>query len=248
MNRAQNIARLVLWAFVLGAMSPALAADSGSLRAELSDLKAKVAAMETAEDGCNACGQTVGNCKDCGAGCLTSAKGNGNITIGGHVHVDLLFIHGESNEVTNANGDGDDYRRTVFDAGQDVLDSSYLDFRIDAADNMHFHISLELNNDENGAGDILEYLYFAWEGVRGSSWDLYIGQKDVSYGMDKFVGIMPTFHDGGAYLLAENLGGPSGATAGNTSGAIGVQGANVFATQGFWTTGVTEVSSQRSRM
>lgn len=218
--------------------------DSASLRAELADLKAKVAAMETSEDGCNSCGScgtTGGNCKACGADCLTSAKGNANIQIGGHVHVDLLFIHGESNEVTNVNNDDDDYRRTIFGSGSDLAsDASNLDLKINAADNMYFMVTLELNNDENGSGDILQNLYFAWEGVRGSNWDLYVGEKAVDYGMDKYVGIMPTFHDGGAYLLAETYGGPSGATAGNTSGAIGVQGANVFATQGVWSTSNTE--------
>jgi len=222
--------------------------DSASLRSELADLKAKVAAMEsTQQDGgcnsCGSCGTTGGNCTACGAECLTSMKGNGNIKIGGSVHVDLLFIHGESNETTNINGDDDDYRRTVFGAGSDaVSDASTLDFKINAADNMYFMITLELNNDENGSGDILENLYFAWEGVKGSNWDLYVGEKAIDYGMNKSVGIMKSFHDGGAYLISEGYGGPAGTVngTGNRSGAIGVQGSTAFATQGTWSTSSTE--------
>lgn len=219
--------------------------DSASLRAELADLKAKVAGMESAEDGCSSCGscgKTGGNCTSCGANCLTSMKGNGNITIGGNVHVDLLFVHGESNQSRNINGADDDYRRTLFNAGSDaVSDASNLNLKVNAADNMYFTITLELNNQENGSNDILQDLYFTWEGVKGSNWDVNIGEKAVDYGMNKYVGIVPTFNDGGAYLLAEGFGGPSGATAGNTSGGIGVQNATVFTTQGLWSTSNTEV-------
>lgn len=220
-----NIARwgMTALATVLFAGGAAFAEDSSSLRAELADLKAKVSAMESAKQGgCSTCG---GNgCSTCGGEGLTSMGGNATIQIGGSVHADLIFIHGDSNETTVASGDDDDdYRRTVFNAGSDaVSDPSFLDLKVSASDNMYFMITLELNNDENGSADILENLYFAWEGVRGSAWDLYIGEKTVDYGMDKYTGIIPTFNDGGAYLLNEGFGGPSGATAGNTSGGYGI--------------------------
>lgn len=183
-------------------------ANDSSLKAEIEDLKAKIAGIESAQMAPAAGGDAMS---------LTSMKKKGSIKIGGSVEIDIAVVKGERlthKNDTNTLNDNDQYRKTYFGTGlpYDSGRGAYLDFEIAASKDSFLYIKLDLddfwsdstNAPANNAvqqDDLLEEVYFRWNNVRCSNWDIVFGKKVVDYGQDKFVGVMPSFHDGWAYGL-----------------------------------------------
>lgn len=185
---------------------------NGDLKAEIADLRAKVASLETAQMAPAAGG-------DCST--LTSMKKKGCITIGGQAQVDIVVIQREemnapATAVANkaalealAPGqrleDGDRTNTTYFGSGLPFgVSGTYLDFQINASPDTYLYIKLDLDDFVDGAAqatDLLEEVYFAWDKVRCSNFDIRVGRKTVDYGQDKYMGIVPSFQDGWAYFM-----------------------------------------------
>ncbi len=181
------------------AAAPLHAEDTAGLKAEVADLKAKVAALESARMAPAAAGHVES---------LTSLRRKGAIRIGGHVMTDLIVTDRE--DVGNggtlaamAADDDDQVLATYFNSGLPY--GSRLDFRIEASADTFLHLSLNLSDFWDEAAnqdDLLQEAYFLWTNVRGTNWDLLFGKKEwVDYGMDHYAGITPSLHDGWAYWL-----------------------------------------------
>ncbi len=95
MTRSMQHGMAFWFASIVGLASGVWAGDGGSLRAELADLKAKVAALESAQLAPAAGGD---------AERLTSLKKTGSVTVGGEVAVDVLVVHRDDGDADN---DGD---------------------------------------------------------------------------------------------------------------------------------------------
>jgi len=139
-------------------------------------------------------------------------KKKGSFTIGGEFQVDLLVVHrddrgnGDTSAVTTLGQmahDEDAVDSTYFGTGLPY--GAYLTVNAKANESTALVLKLDLDdswNETQDQDDLLEEVYFQWTGVRGSQWDLAFGKKAVSYGMDKWVGITPSFNDGWAYWLS----------------------------------------------
>jgi len=175
------VSRTLRWGLgVVAAMfimsTAARANDTTSLKAELADLKAKVAAMESREMAPAAGGD---------AESLTSMKKKGAIKIGGNVEVALL-VKDRDEDPTAANGEDDEILSTEFctyDADL-VLD-------VAASKDMGLMLLLDLDDDWDedavDQDDLLEECYFYWKNVGGSNVQLNFGKKEVPFGQDKRV-------------------------------------------------------------
>jgi hypothetical protein len=153
----------------------ARANDTSSLKAELADLKAKVAAMESREMAPAAGGD---------AESLTSMKKKGAIKIGGNVEV-VLMAKTRDEDPTARHGEDDNVSSTEFttyDADL-VLD-------VAASKDMGLMLLLDLDdawNQTTDQDDLLEECYFYWKNVGGSNVQLNFGKKEVPFGQDKRV-------------------------------------------------------------
>ncbi|MBN2711069.1 MAG: hypothetical protein JXR97_01345, partial [Planctomycetes bacterium] len=186
---------------------------NGELKSELADLKAKVASLESARMAPAAGGD---------AASLTSMKKKGSIQIGGKVDVDVIAVRRDD---MGANADAnDEVDSTYFGTGLPTdCTGAYLDFKINASADTFLYIKLDIDdmwNQTADQDDLLEEVYFQWNKVRGSNFDLVFGKKGIDYGMDKWAGITPSLHDGSAYWLS-GLEDNTGETASNAHNSIG---------------------------
>ncbi len=188
------------FAIVVIGVGNLMAGEVACLKAELADLKAKVAAMENAHMAPVAGGD---------AESLTCMKRNGAIKVGGNFMVDLLAVDRDdrgngTTAAVLAGDEDDDVQSTIFIAGLPY--GSVLKFEIAASKNMSLNLTLELDdawNETTNQDDLLDDVYFLWTSVGGKNIDLLFGKKRfVDYGLDKFVGITPSLHDGWAYWLS----------------------------------------------
>ncbi|MBN2711074.1 MAG: hypothetical protein JXR97_01370, partial [Planctomycetes bacterium] len=205
-----KVMALVLAGFLVAGVASA----NGEMKSELADLKAKVASLESARMAPAAGGD---------AASLTSMKKKGSIKIGGTVEVDVVAVRRDD---MGANADAnDEVDSTYFGTGlpYDSGHGAYLDFQINASADTFLYIKLDLDDmwdQAAGQDDLLQEVYFQWNKVRGSNFDVVFGKKSLDYGMDKYVGITPSFNDGWAYWLTafeDN----TGETASNAHNAIG---------------------------
>jgi len=169
--------------------SLARANDTASLKAEVADLKAKVAAMESREMAPAAGGD---------AESLTSMKKKGAIKIGGEIECALVVIDRDE-DPRDEHGEGDDVLSTQ------ARPEACLKFDIAASKDMGAYLKLDLEDFWNEAADqddLLEECYFYWKNVGGSSWQLNFGKKEVdAFGQDKAVGFWDGFVHGEATLF-----------------------------------------------
>jgi len=215
----------------------ARADDVSSLKAELADLKAKVAAMESSEMAPAAGGD---------AESLTSLKKKGSIKIGGNVEVAVVVKDRDdaslNGGVETINGEDDEVLSTEFR----TYDAD-LTFDVAASKDMGLRILLDLDDmwDEGAVDqdDLLEECYFYWKHVGGSNWQLNFGKKEVPFGMDKNVGLFYSYAHGGGGAQT-TLFAPSEAnvvTAGNAHNRVGNAGQwmgeidNVFQVEAIYT-------------
>ncbi len=197
---------LVAGVFVIG--SAARADDVSSLKAELADLKAKVAAMESSEMAPAAGGD---------AESLTSMKKKGAIKIGGSVGIVTLVVDRDEDPTQVPNGEDDDVLSTEF------YPEASLKFDVAASKDMGVYLKLDLEDfwDAGAAqDDLLEECYFYWKHVGGSNWQLNFGKKEVkAFGQDKAVGYIDGFMHGEATLFdADEM---RDGTAGNAHADVG---------------------------
>ena len=159
----------------------ARAEDVSNLKAELADLKAKVASMESAR-----AGEVAGD-----AEALTSMKKNGKITIGGGVTIATIITHRD--DARNDHGVGTGVSKTGNSTDDEIDSTTFnttsasLSFKIDASKNSYLMIKLDIDDFSDAAlssDDLLEEVYYMWKNVRGSNWDLAFGKKEVCFGQD----------------------------------------------------------------
>ncbi len=166
--------------------SVAFADDVTNLKSEVADLKAKVAAMESAQMAPAAGGD---------AESLTSMKKKGAIKIGGEVQVAMQVIDREDQSVNTSlggvdpnrdQGDEDYVQSTVF-----TTTEANLDLQVNASKDVFLFLRLDLDDfwtDDNAftrQDDLLEEVYFMWKNVRGLPWDIWFGKKEAPFGMNK---------------------------------------------------------------
>ena len=174
---------VALAAFAAGV---AFADDVTNLKSEVADLKAKVAAMESAQMAPAAGGD---------AESLTSMKKKGAIKIGGEVQVAMQVIDREDQSVNTSlggvdpnrdQGDEDYVQSTVF-----TTTEANLDLQVNASKDVFLFLRLDLDDfwtdDANNVeqDDFLEEVYFMWKNVRGLPWDIWFGKKEAPFGMNK---------------------------------------------------------------
>ncbi|MCX7935789.1 MAG: hypothetical protein N3A66_11100, partial [Planctomycetota bacterium] len=166
--------------------SVAFADDVTNLKSEVADLKAKVAAMESAQMAPAAGG-------DCES--LTSMKKKGAIKIGGEVQVAMQVIDREDQSANikqnvggraEDQGDDDYVLSTVF-----TTTEANLDLQVNASKDVFLFLRLDLDDFWTDDGltprqdDLLEEVYFMWKNVRGLPWDIWFGKKEAPFGMNK---------------------------------------------------------------
>lgn len=174
--------------FLVG--SAVRADDVSSMKSELADLKAKVAAMESAQMAPAAGGD---------AESLTSMKKKGAIKIGGEVQVAmevadrtdqhasvipnaaLANMGGTTARVSNSQND--DVQSTTF-----TTTEAMLNFQVNASKDTYLYLGLDLDDFWNSAAnqdDLLREVYFMWKNVRGSAFDVWFGKKELPFAMNK---------------------------------------------------------------
>ncbi len=171
------------------------AEDAAGIKAEIAELRARVAAMDSARMAPAAGGD---------AESLTSMKKTAAISIGGEVTVDLLVVRRDDGD---RDGDGDARDNGI---DHDLINSTtfytndaYLSFAIKASRDMSLNILLDLDDmwERDGGGveqdDLLEECYFLWQNIRGSGLNLAFGKKGVDYGMDDCVCITTSTNEAG---------------------------------------------------
>lgn len=216
-----------IMAFVLaGFLGTGIASANGDLKAEIADLKAKVASLETAQMAPAAGGDATS---------ITSMRKKAQITIGGKFEVDLIHVWGDMRENNQADGS-----HTQFGP-----DSADLDLKMNASADTFLKVKLDLDDfwdsSLDGQGDdLLKEVYFRWNKVRCSNFDIVFGKKSVDYGMNKNVGITDSFQDGDADYLGDEYAGTIGSQAfpaGEPSDHLQIEGVyhhkdllNVYAT------------------
>ncbi len=150
--------------------------DVSSLKAELADLKAKVAAMESSEMAPAAGGD---------AESLTSMKKKGAIKIGGNFEVGLIVKDRDENPLA-INQENDSIQSTEF-----TTYDADLNFDIAASKDMGLYIKLDLDDFWNEGNvqqdDLLEEVYFYWKNIGGRPFQMNFGKKEVPFGMDQTV-------------------------------------------------------------
>jgi hypothetical protein len=212
-------------AMCLGTWQSAHAEDTASLRQQIADLENKVVSLESSQaPGYITSGGDIES--------LTSMKKNAAVRIGGDIHVDLIYVERDDDPL-GINGGDDKIETTIFNGGTAAGDGSFLNFQVNATPDTYLFISLEITDLEDGAAntdDLLEELYFAWERINGTSWDVKFGKKAVDYGMNMYTGITPSFHDGTAFWLDNSFdaaGGTGSRATGNPHLPVGT---NMFPT------------------
>ncbi|MBN2714096.1 MAG: hypothetical protein JXR97_16880 [Planctomycetes bacterium] len=148
-------------------------ADDSSMRSEIDDLRAKVAALESVEMAPAAGGD---------ASSLTSMKKKGAIKIGGKVEVAIVVT------------DRDDVPHPVTDSEDDSVFSTQfttasveLAFDIAATKDTGLKIMLDPDDfwdEDPDQDDLLEEVYFYWKNIRGSNWGVNLGKKELCFGQD----------------------------------------------------------------
>lgn len=184
---------------------PASADDVSSLREELAILKAKVVGLDGARDS----GQIQGDSET-----LTSMKKKGRIQIGGRVEIDMQVV--SRDDFTSSS---DDVLYTQF-----TTQEAELDFKISAGSNAYLFIRLDLDDFWDSTvnqDDLLEEVYFRWNQVRGSNWDLRFGKGELPYGQDKDVLITDSYHHNDGDYRSTYLGVPHEAVAAQGAGVGG---------------------------
>lgn len=191
---------LALCAAAMLLTSGASAEDEiANVRAEVSDLKAKIAAAEAA-----AAAASGGE-----AEALTSLKKKGAIKIGGEFLIDCLHLRrddGDPDGDGNPNEAGED--DDEISSTQFRTEDAYLSFEIRASADASLHILLDLDDmweRDQGAvaqDDLLEECYFLWENIAGSRFSLAFGKKTVDYGMDDAIGISTSIQEGEVIWLS----------------------------------------------
>jgi hypothetical protein len=167
-----------VWASVMAAIMMAgtlYADDTSSMREEIADLRAKVAALETAEMAPAAGG-------DCAS--LTSMKKKGTITIGGDTQVAIVFTH-QDDQASVSGGQDDELDSTTFTTAD-----CDLKFNIAANKNQGLVLLLDLDDFWNHAviddqDDLLEEAYFYFRNIAGTPWSINFGKKAVPFGQGK---------------------------------------------------------------
>ncbi len=198
----------VLAAVLLTAVS-AKADDVASLKAELSDLKAKVASMESTQAAPAACG-------DCES--LTSMKKKAAIKIGGEARVFTAVVRRDDNP-TALNGENDRINITDFNA------DGYLYIDAEASQDAKLRIKLDLDDFFDGAvqnTDLLEEVYFQFKNVMCMPLTVNFGKKEIeAFGLDRYIGKDAGLYHGVAPVLNYNDGASVPASAANTIGTVG---------------------------
>lgn len=190
----RSILRLSAVAMLLVA-GTAMAMESG-MREEIADLRAKVAALETTQMAPAAGG-------DCQS--LTSMKKRGMITIGGDVET-AIIVANMDDRATVDGGQDDEVDSTNF-----TTTDADLNFKVAA--NACMGLVLKLDVDDawdapDGAGidqdDFLEEVYFYFKNVMQSPWGINFGKKEVPFGQDKDLLILPGLFNTSGHFIAYN--------------------------------------------
>lgn len=161
-----------LW--ILGILWGVAQASEASLREQLNDLKARVAALEAAKEASPSEEPAP----------LTSMKQKAAIRIGGDVAVDAVVVRRDDLGRTSGNRDKIDSTRVQTGEADLVLDV------VPSATTL-LRLTLDLDDLSNGVDedDILKECYFLWKNVLASSWSILFGKKEVDYGMARNLGI-----------------------------------------------------------
>ena len=161
--------------------------DVSSLKSEVADLKAKVAAMESTQMAPAASGD---------AEALTSMKKKGAIKIGGKVEMFTQVLSRDDRAAydnTGTNGavaatntvaaKGDEVQSTTF-----MASNADLKFDIAATKDMGAIMYLAFYDFWDQAvaqDDLLEECYFYFKNIRGSAFGVNFGKKEAPFGQDK---------------------------------------------------------------
>ncbi len=183
--------------------------DVASLKAELADLKAKVASMESTQMAPAASG-------DCES--LTSMKKKGAIKIGGEGIVYVQVVRRDENPLA-LNGENDKIDITEFNG------EATLDLEVAASADAALKIRLDLEDFFDGAvqnTDLLEEVYFQFKNVMCMPLTINFGKKEVeAWGLDRTVGYNEGMSHGFAPVLNWNDGGSTPWSPANTIGTVG---------------------------
>ena len=187
---------LCLGAVAMMLANTALGNDTSGMREEIADLRAKVAALESTQMAPAAGGD---------AASLTSMRKKGMIKIGGKVETAVIIAHRDDRASVDA-GQDDEVTTTTFGPT-----SGELNFKIEANSNMGAVIKLDIDDawDEPDLGeldqdDFLEEMYFYFKKVMDSNWGVKFGKKEVPFGTDKDVLILPAVTNTSAHFIAYN--------------------------------------------
>ncbi len=177
---------------MLGMVLAAQAEDVSGIRAEIARLKEKVQAMQAARA---ASATNLGDAKS-----ILTLRKKGAVQIGGRFDVDLYSINRD-----DRTSGSDTVNSTEF-----TTTTAALFFKINASRNTYLRIKLDVddfwNEGRANQDDLLEEVYFMWQNVRGSTWNLKFGKAEIPYGLDKDPAITKSYHHNSGFGCASYLG------------------------------------------